>query len=102
MLLLGGRDKYLPLDKLIAELPRRTRAIVCFGELAPGWREQLRQAGLACEDPVNDLSEAVEIARSLAQPGDTVLLSPGGTSFDAYPNFQARGDHFRALVEAMR
>lgn len=102
VLLLGGRDKNLPLDKLIAELPRRTRAIVCFGELAPGWREQLRRAGLACEDPVNDLSEAVEIARSLAQPGDTVLLSPGGTSFDAYPNFQARGDHFRALVEAMR
>ncbi len=102
VLLLGGRDKNLPLDKLIAELPRRTRAIVCFGELAPGWREQLRRAGLACEEPVDDLSEAVEIARSLAQPGDTVLLSPGGTSFDAYPNFQARGDHFRALVEAMQ
>ena len=102
VLLLGGRDKNLPLDKLIAELPRRIRAIVCFGELAPGWREQLRRAGFACGDPVDDLSEAVEIARSRAQPGDTVLLSPGGTSFDAYPNFQARGDHFRALVEAMR
>lgn len=102
VLLLGGRDKALPLDNLIAALPKHTRAIICFGELAPNWSEQLRQAGLACEDPVGDLSQALDIARSLTRPGDAVLLSPGGTSFDAYPNFQARGDHFRQLVEALR
>ena len=45
-----------------------------------------------------DLAAAVAEAQSIAQPGDTVLLSPAGTSFDAYPNFAARGDHFRALV----
>ena len=102
VLLLGGRDKALPLDNLIPALPRHVRAIVCFGELAPSWSEQLRQAGLACEGPVDDLPEALDIARSLAQQGDAVLLSPGGTSFDAYPNFQARGEHFRQLVEALQ
>ena len=102
VLLLGGRDKKLPLDTLITELPERARAIVCFGEVAPGWAQQLRRAGLPCERPVDDLAEAVTAARHLAQPGDAVLLSPGGTSFDAYPNFQARGEHFRALVEALR
>lgn len=102
VLLLGGRDKKLPLDTLIAELPNRAWAIVCFGEIAPGWTPQLRRAGLPCQPPVDDLADAVTAARHLAQPGDAVLLSPGGTSFDAYPNFQARGEHFRALVEALR
>ena len=102
VLLLGGRDKALPLDSLIVALPNHARASVCFGELAPAWSEQLRQAGLTCEGPVDDLPQALDIAQSLAQPGDAVLLSPGGTSFDAYPNFQARGEHFRRLVEALR
>ena len=49
-------------------------------------------------DVVSDLGEAVRRAASIARPGDTVLLSPGCASFDLYPNFEARGDHFRALV----
>ena len=75
---------------------------MCFGEIAPGWTQLLHRAGLPCERPVDDLAAAVTAARHLARPGDAVLLSPGGTSFDAYPNFQARGEHFRALVEALR
>jgi UDP-N-acetylmuramoylalanine--D-glutamate ligase len=47
------------------------------------------------------LQQAVELAARLAQPGDVVLLSPGGTSFDAYRDFVARGDHFRQLVRAL-
>jgi len=43
----------------------------------------------------------VELAAKLAQPGDVVLLSPGGTSFDAYRDFVARGEHFRKLVKAL-
>ena len=102
VLLLGGRDKKLPLNNLIRELPGRARAIICFGALAPTWSAQLRRAGLDCTGPLDSLEEAVETARAAARAGDAVLLSPGGTSFDAYPNFQARGDHFRALVEAMQ
>ena len=102
VLLLGGRDKKLPLNNLIKELPGRARAIICFGALAPAWSAQLRRAGLDCTGPLDSLEEAVEAARAAARAGDAVLLSPGGTSFDAYPNFQARGDHFRALVEAMQ
>jgi len=48
-----------------------------------------------------DLAEAVSLAARIARSGDVVLLSPGGASFDAYPDFAARGQHFRALVEAL-
>ena len=102
VLLLGGRDKQLPLDKLIAELPNYARAVACFGEAGPGWTQQLRRGGLCCADPSESLGQALTRARGIAAPGDAVLLSPGGTSFDAYPNFEARGEHFRRLVEALQ
>lgn len=50
---------------------------------------------------VAGLEQAVAAAARTAQAGEVVLLSPGGTSFDAYPDFEARGEHFRALVEAL-
>ncbi len=100
VLLLGGREKHLPLHELVEEAMRRCRAVVCFGEsgdllasaLAAGGKPVMR---------VDQLPEAVETARALARSGDIVLLSPACTSFDAYPNFERRGEHFRALVRAM-
>jgi UDP-N-acetylmuramoylalanine--D-glutamate ligase len=50
---------------------------------------------------VQTLDEAVAAAAKIAQPGDVVLLSPGGTSYDAYTDFVERGEHFRRLVEAL-
>ena len=50
---------------------------------------------------VSTLEEAVEAAARLAEPGDVVLLSPGGTSFDAFKDFAERGDRFQALVQAL-
>jgi UDP-N-acetylmuramoylalanine--D-glutamate ligase len=48
-----------------------------------------------------ELSMAVETAAHIAQKGDVILLSPGGTSFDAYSDFEERGEHFRTLVNAL-
>ncbi len=46
-----------------------------------------------------DLEHAVALARAAAVAGEVVLLSPACASYDQYPDFEARGDHFRALVE---
>ena len=45
-----------------------------------------------------DMEDAVNIARTNAQSGDIVSLSPACASFDAYPNFAERGNHFKKLV----
>jgi UDP-N-acetylmuramoylalanine--D-glutamate ligase len=111
ILLAGGRDKNLPWDECAAVIHERTRAVVLFGEAAGLIADALaryeRQA--AASRPVAppqtiscaDLPEAVAAAARLARPGEVALLSPGGTSFDAYEDFAARGRHFRALVEAL-
>lgn len=48
-----------------------------------------------------DMPQAVEMARAAAQPGDIVSLSPACASFDSYPNFEARGRHYKELVNAL-
>ena len=48
------------------------------------------------------LDEAVARASEVAQVGEIVLLAPACASFDVYADFEARGEHFRSLVEALR
>ena len=65
----------------------------------------LADAVEAADIPVHrtkTLVEAFAAAAEVAEPGDIVLLSPACTSFDAYPNFEARGEEFRHLVENHR
>ncbi|MGQ9489520.1 MAG: UDP-N-acetylmuramoyl-L-alanine--D-glutamate ligase [Anaerolineae bacterium] len=114
VLLLGGRDKHLPWDECAAAIHARNtdgaphvRHVVLFGEAAGLIAEALAQHVRATGDrpvPVTrcpGLAEAVATAAQMARPGDVVLLAPGGTSFDAYEDFAARGRHFRALVEEL-
>jgi UDP-N-acetylmuramoylalanine--D-glutamate ligase len=81
----------------------RCRGIVLFGEAAELLEEALRREKNPGNVPIvrdGDLEQAVSTAHELAQPGDVVLLSPACTSYDAYDNFERRGEHFRALVRA--
>ena len=50
---------------------------------------------------VKTLEEAVLTAQKMAEEGDVVTLSPACASFDLYPNFEARGRHFKRLVNEL-
>ena len=105
VLLLGGRDKNLPWDDLARLIHQRVRAVVLFGEAAGLIEKALgavkKGETLQVISRCNTLEEAVQAAAKLAQPGDTVLLSPGCTSFDAFKDFEERGEYFRKLVNAL-
>ncbi len=104
VLLLGGRDKHLPLEELASEALARCRAIVLFGESAEKLEGALKATTAARRPPLirtATLAEAVETAHEAARTGDVVLLSPACTSFDAYDNFERRGEHFAGLVHQM-
>ncbi|MGE3857776.1 MAG: UDP-N-acetylmuramoyl-L-alanine--D-glutamate ligase [Dehalococcoidia bacterium] len=104
VLLLGGRDKNLPTRVLGEEAVRRCRAVITFGEASDLYASAIRAAEgseRVTLRQVEDVPAAVAAAAQLAQPGDVVLFSPAGTSFDAYRNFEARGRHFRESVRAL-
>jgi UDP-N-acetylmuramoylalanine--D-glutamate ligase len=108
VLLLGGKDKDLPKDELAQEALERCTGIVFFGADGPlleaaveanAWAVPFEDRPLMAR--VVTLGEAVEEARAMAAPGDVVLLSPACTSFDAYSNFEERGEEFRQIVWRM-
>jgi UDP-N-acetylmuramoylalanine--D-glutamate ligase len=109
VLLAGGRDKKLPWGDFAAEAVRRVRHLVTFGDAGPMIARVVKKAlnegdeGAQLEGvtQVDTLEEAVEAAARVARSGDVVLLSPGGTSFDAFRDFAERGDRFKALVQQL-
>jgi UDP-N-acetylmuramoylalanine--D-glutamate ligase len=100
VLLLGGRDKNLPLEEMVALVGERCRGVVCFGEAGPMLADAVEPTSVPVER-VQTLAEAVEAAARRAREGDVVLLSPACTSFDAYENFERRGEEFRRLVREL-
>ncbi|GIV85173.1 MAG: UDP-N-acetylmuramoylalanine--D-glutamate ligase [Candidatus Roseilinea sp.] len=107
ILLCGGRDKHLPWEAAVRMMVERCKAVVLFGEMGPMVAEKLSDEQKRTNRPsfqwsrCGSLEEAVAEAHRLAQPGDAVLLSPGGTSYDAFKDFAERGDLFRKLVDAL-
>ena len=71
--------------------------VIAFGEAAPAVVASVAQP----TSVATGLREAVEMAASLAAPGDTVLLAPGCASFDEFESYAARGDRFAELVSAI-
>ncbi len=109
VLLAGGRDKKLPWDEFAREVTARVRYLITFGEAGPMIARLANEAlgkgagnaTLESVAQVETLDEAVALAARVARPGDVVLLSPGGTSFDAFRDFAARGDRFKELVRGL-
>lgn len=105
ILLLGGRDKNLPWEPLAKIVHQRVEHVILFGEAVEKIAAAIEQpkAGecLQSVTRVNTLQEALEQADRLAIPGDTVLLSPGGTSYDAFKDFAERGEAFINWVNSL-
>ncbi len=93
VLLLGGRHKGEPYDRLLPLLQKRCRAVIAYGEAKPivvadlGGKFRVVEAG--------SFDEVMAEARSLARPGEAILLSPACSSYDMFNNYEERGDAFR-------
>jgi UDP-N-acetylmuramoylalanine--D-glutamate ligase len=102
VVLAGGRDKALPWDEFAETVRRRVDHLVLFGEAADVIQKALDHGEQSYTlDVCPDLGTAVISASKRAQPGDVVLLAPGGTSFDEFADFEARGARFKDLVAGL-
>jgi UDP-N-acetylmuramoylalanine--D-glutamate ligase len=107
ILLAGGKDKNMVWDAWAVRVAEQVKQVILFGALADMLDERLqqeknKQGTSLVISRVRDLPQAVDLSAKVAEEGDIVLLSPGGTSFDSYIDFDERGRHFRELVNNLR
>jgi UDP-N-acetylmuramoylalanine--D-glutamate ligase len=108
VLLAGGRDKNLPWEEFATLARQRVDHLILFGEAAG-------KIGMVMDQTANfpgvrpfsierckGLLEAVQEAAQIVEAGDVVLLSPGGTSFDEFRDFEERGEAFRKWVMSLK
>lgn len=95
----GGTDKGNDYKVLMPLVREHVKALVCMGldnaKLVQSF------SGLAPVYDTASLEEAMAVCRRVAQPGDTVLLSPACASFDLFRNFEHRGEKFKAAVKSL-
>lgn len=102
--ILGGSEKGEPFAPLVEPLRQHAAAGYLIGatadrlaaELAPLLADGIELQRCA------DLEDAVRRATAAARPGEVVLLSPACASFDAFENYERRGDRFREIVGKLR
>ena len=106
ILLAGGYDKHIPFEPMAPYVVDKVKLLILNGPTADKIEAAVKaDEGYRQGNPqiirVNNFDEAVMVAHEMAAPGDTVALSPACASFDAYPNFVARGRHFKELVNKL-
>lgn len=106
IVIMGGYDKKIPFEPMADTVCQQVKLVILMGVTADKIEAAIRSSqyyapGTPEFRHVSSMEEAVATARRLAQPGDIVTLSPACASFDLYPNFEARGNHFKTLVKEL-
>ena len=105
VLLAGGRDKDLPWQRFGKIVREKVDHLILFGEAADLIEDAVKKTSSEerpfSVDKCAGLAQAVGKAAQRVEPGDIVLLSPGGTSFDEFTDFEERGKRFKQWVKEL-
>ncbi|MBW4560826.1 MAG: UDP-N-acetylmuramoyl-L-alanine--D-glutamate ligase [Mojavia pulchra JT2-VF2] len=102
ILIAGGEAKAGDDTAWLAKIQAKAAAVLLIGNAAPAFAQRLQEVGYSSYEIVETMEKAVPRGAELAKQHQAavVLLSPACASFDQYPNFEVRGDHFRELCLA--
>ncbi len=103
ILLAGGYDKHIPFEPMAPYVNEKVKILILCGPTAQAIEKAVKEDPSYDENSIEiikvaNLSEAIDLARDKAVSGDIVTLSPACASFDAFPNFAARGKFFKEKV----
>ena len=99
VLVLGGKEKdetYIELLQVLKGL----KGIIVLGNSMKSLIQKMRTSGINFQ-LAGSMEEAVETGRRNSCSGDSVVLSPAGSSYDLYRNYKERGDHFKSIVNSL-
>ena len=100
ILIAGGDAKGQVFDELIEAFNGSVKMMLLLGRDRGLIKEAAERHGFTDMMECRDIPDCVATAARIAEPGDTVLLSPACASWDMYDNFEQRGKHFKDCVEA--
>ena len=100
VLILGGKDKGNDYNEIKDLVKEKCSALVYLGADNAKLHAFFDGLGIPVRD-THSMPECVAACHELAQPGDTVLLSPCCASFDLFKNMEDRGEQFKTLVRAL-
>ena len=106
IVLAGGYDKHIPFDPLAPYAVEKIKVLILTGPTADAIEKAIRSdknfdnCGMKILRS-ESLEQSVKMAHEIAKEGDIVSLSPACASFDAYPNFEERGNHYKKLVNEL-
>ncbi|MDD7216163.1 MAG: UDP-N-acetylmuramoyl-L-alanine--D-glutamate ligase [Anaerovoracaceae bacterium] len=101
ILIAGGDGKGQSFDELIKNFDGRVKHMILLGRDGRLIAEAADRNGFKDYTFAKDMPECVNKAFVMAEPGDTVLLSPACASWDMYDNFEQRGEHFKECVKRL-
>lgn len=101
VLIAGGYDKNSSFEELIRAFRGKVKHMVLLGKTAENIKKTAEDLGFTDSIIVKNMEECVREGFKLAEPGDTVLLSPACASWDMYTNFEQRGEHFKSCVDRL-
>ncbi|MBC5839972.1 UDP-N-acetylmuramoyl-L-alanine--D-glutamate ligase [Flavobacterium sp. F-380] len=96
--IVGGVDKGNDYNELMSLVREKVKAVICLGV---DNKKIIDAFGNVVDImlEVNSMSDAVKMAKRIAEKGDTVLLSPACASFDLFENYEDRGNQFKQAVQ---
>ena len=106
IVLAGGFDKHIPFEPLAPYAVEKIKVLILTGPTADAIEKAIRSdknfdnCGMKILRS-ESLEQSVKMAHEIAKEGDIVSLSPACASFDAYPNFEERGNHYKKLVNEL-
>ena len=100
VLILGGKDKGNDYNEIKDLVRQKCSALVYLGADNSKLHDFFDPLGITVRD-THSMRECVDACYDLAQPGETVLLSPCCASFDLFKNMEDRGEQFKSLVRAL-